>query len=151
VVRPPPPRDAPHPGALLFEEFVEPAGLTHTELARQLGVSRTLVSHVLAGRRRLSPDLALRLARLFGVPAEFWLTLQLEWELAEARRSPRARQIERIRPLEHGRERGPAGEGERDATGTERPPREGSDHPSGTPRDRRPEADAGDSERGASG
>jgi addiction module HigA family antidote len=106
VVRPPAPRDAPHPGALLFEEFVAPAGLTHTELASRLGVSRTLVSHVLAGRRRLSADLALRLARLFGVPAEFWLTLQLEWDLAEAHRSPRAREIERIRPLERGAEPG---------------------------------------------
>ena len=95
------PRNRPptHPGEMLFEEFVKPLGLTQTELARRLGVSYPRLNEVVKGRRSVTPDTALRLARVLGMSADFWLGLQQDWDLWHAMNGPEAAEISRLRPF----------------------------------------------------
>jgi antitoxin HigA-1 len=65
-----------HPGELLREETLPAAGLTQSELATRLGVSRRAISDLIHERRPVTPDLAHRLSRLFNTTPEFWLRLQ---------------------------------------------------------------------------
>lgn len=65
-----------HPGELLREEILPALGLTQTELARRLGVSRLSVSEIVNEKRSLSPDMAIRLGRLTGTSPESWLRMQ---------------------------------------------------------------------------
>jgi antitoxin HigA-1 len=83
----------------LLEEFVKPLDLTQVELAARLGVSYPRVNELIHGKRDMTPDTALRLERLFGVEAQFWLNLQLAWDLYHATHSPAAKEIARIKPL----------------------------------------------------
>ena len=73
-----------HPGEILKKEFLEPRGMTQTELAGRLEVPYQRVNQIVNRRRAITPDTALRLARLFGTTPEFWLDLQLRWDLKEA-------------------------------------------------------------------
>lgn len=73
-----------HPGVMLREDFMPDYGLTATALAVGLGVSRQTVNDLLRARRALSPAMALRLSRLFGNSAEFWLNAQRAVDLWEA-------------------------------------------------------------------
>jgi len=66
---------------MLLEEFLEPLSLTQTELAEKLGVSYPRVNELIHGKRGVTPDTALRLERLLGMEAQFWLNLQLAWDL----------------------------------------------------------------------
>lgn len=75
-----------HPGEILAEEFLKPSGLSANALAKSLGVPVTRVSEIIRGRRGVSADTALRLARYFGTSAELWLGLQAEYDLEVARR-----------------------------------------------------------------
>lgn len=68
-----------------------------TELAEWIGVSYPRLNELIHGKRSLTPDTALRLEQVFDMDAQFWLTLQLAWDLYHARRSPAARKIARIR------------------------------------------------------
>ena len=70
-----------HPGEILREEFLRDYGLTAGALAKALGVSRQSVYELLRERRAVSPEMALRLSRLFGNTAEFWLNLQRNLDL----------------------------------------------------------------------
>jgi len=88
-----------HPGEMLLEEFLKPLGVTQRELATRLGVSYPRINELIHGKRGMTPDTALRLARLFGMEAQFWLNLQLAWDLYHAVHSPAARQIRRIRRI----------------------------------------------------
>jgi addiction module HigA family antidote len=88
-----------HPGAMLLEEFLKPLGVTQRELAKRLGVSYPRINELIHGKRGMTPDTALRLERLFGMEALFWLNLQLGWDLYHAVHSPAARQIKHIKPL----------------------------------------------------
>ena len=88
-----------HPGEMLLEEFVKPLGLTQTELAQRLGVSYPRLNEIVNGRRSVTPDTALRLARVVGMSAEFWLGLQQDWDLWHAMNSPEAEEIFRLKPL----------------------------------------------------
>ncbi len=86
----------PHPGEIIAEECLKPLGLTVTEAARGLRVSRKTLSAILNGRAGITADMALRLAQAFGATAEVWLRLQVQWELwqAEQRRGrPRIRRL----------------------------------------------------------
>src|SRR4051794_30211059 len=74
----------PHPGQILREDFLEPLGWTLYRLAKELRVLPPRVHQILAGRRAISADTALRLGRLFGTTAEFWLRLQSSYDLEEA-------------------------------------------------------------------
>ncbi|MGH9769499.1 MAG: HigA family addiction module antitoxin [Blastocatellia bacterium] len=87
-----------HPGELLREEILPAAGLTQIELAARLGVSRRTVGEILRERRALSPDLAHRLARLFGTTPEFWMNLQQAVDIWNALESNR-REYAKLKPL----------------------------------------------------
>ena len=83
-----------HPGEILCEEFLEPLGLSVHALAMALRVPATRLGAIVRGRRAITPDTALRLARYFGTSADLWVGLQSEYELRVARRALQAR-IER--------------------------------------------------------
>ena len=74
-----------HPGEMLLEAFLKPLGLTQTELAARLGVSCPRVDEIVKGRRSVTPDTALRWARVVGMSADFWLGLQQDWDLSSRR------------------------------------------------------------------
>jgi len=95
------PRNRPptHPGEMLFEEFVKPLGLTQAELARCLGVSYPRLNEIIKGKRSVTPDTALRLSRVLGMSADFWLGLQQDWDLWHAMNSPGAKQINLLKPI----------------------------------------------------
>jgi len=88
-----------HPGEMLLEEFIKPLGITQSALALRLGVSFPRLNELIRGKRALTPDTALRLARVVGMSAEFWLGLQLDWDLWHAARDQRAEEISRLVPL----------------------------------------------------
>lgn len=92
-------REPTHPGEMLLEEFLRPLGLTQRECAARLGVSYPRLNDLIHGRRAMTPDTALRLERLLGVEAQFWLNLQATWDLYHARKSPGAKAIRRITRL----------------------------------------------------
>ncbi|MGH8319789.1 MAG: HigA family addiction module antitoxin [Steroidobacteraceae bacterium] len=86
----------PHPGEILADTVLrEDGGLSVTEFARRLGVSRVALSRVVNGRAAVSAELAIRLAAALGGSAESWLTMQLTYDLARAEKKRRPR-IERI-------------------------------------------------------
>jgi addiction module HigA family antidote len=87
-----------HPGEMLREDFLTDYGLTVAGLAEALGVSRQTVNELLRGRRAVSPGMALRLSRLFGNSAEFWLNAQRAVDLWEAARAIKT-DVLRIKPL----------------------------------------------------
>jgi len=88
-----------HPGEMLREDFLPDYGLTVTSFAKALGVSRQTVNELLRERRAVSPEMALRLSRLFGNTPEFWLNAQRAVDLWEAERNIKAK-IEDITPLD---------------------------------------------------
>lgn len=88
-----------HPGEMLREDFLPEYGLTVTALAAAAGVSRQSVNELLRERRAVSPEMALRLGKLFGMSPEFWLNLQRNVDLWDAARGLK-REIARIDPLQ---------------------------------------------------
>jgi len=70
-----------HPGEILLEEFLLPMELSQNQLARDIGVPPRRINEIVLGKRRLTADTALRLARYFSMSAEFWLGLQMDYEL----------------------------------------------------------------------
>ncbi len=70
-----------HPGEILFEEFLEPLGLSQNALAGGIGVPPRRINEIVHGARRVTADTALRLGRFFGTSPEFWLGLQMDYEL----------------------------------------------------------------------
>ena len=89
-----------HPGEMLLEEFLVPLGITQSAFAVRLGVSFPRLNEVINARRSVTPDTALRLARVTGTSADFWLGLQQDWDLWHALRSEAAAEIERLEPLD---------------------------------------------------
>jgi addiction module HigA family antidote len=87
-----------HPGEMLREDFMADYGLTVSRLAEAVGVSRQSINELLGGRRSLSPEMALRLARLFGNSPEFWLNAQRAVDLWSAAQAIK-KDITRIKPL----------------------------------------------------
>ena len=87
-----------HPGEMLREDFMLDFNLTTAELAEKLNVSRQTVNELLLKRRAVSPNMALRLSRLFGNTPEFWLNVQRACDLWKAQKE-HAREIKRIKPL----------------------------------------------------
>lgn len=88
-----------HPGEMLALEFLGPLGMTQVELAARIGVPFRRVNQIVRRKRSVTPDTALRLARLFGTSAEFWLNLQQAWDLYEALHSPDGEKIAAIEPI----------------------------------------------------
>lgn len=81
MIRIPTNRTPTHPGEMLLEEFLVPMGLTQRELADGIHVPYQRVNDLVNGRRGITPDTALRLAKYFGNTAAFWMNLQLRWDL----------------------------------------------------------------------
>jgi addiction module HigA family antidote len=73
--------DPVHPGEILLEEFLKPMGLSQNQLARDIGVSPRRINEIVLGKRALTADTALRLARYFRMSPQFWLGLQMDFEL----------------------------------------------------------------------
>ncbi len=74
-----------HPGEMLREEFLVPLGITQNALALKIRVPATRIGDIIHGKRAITPDTALRLARFFGNSPEFWLNLQQTHDLSKAR------------------------------------------------------------------
>ena len=81
MVRVPTSRTPTHPGEILLEEFLDPMGLTQRELADNIRVPYQRVNDLVNGRRGITPSTALRLAKFFNMSADFWMNLQLRWDL----------------------------------------------------------------------
>jgi addiction module HigA family antidote len=82
---------------MLFEEFLKPMGLSQRELADAIHVPYQRVNEIINGRRGMTPSTALRLAKFFGVSPDFWMNLQLRWDLYFAQRSE-ASELKSIKP-----------------------------------------------------
>ena len=74
-----------HPGEVLLEEFLKPLGLSQTRLAQAMGVPPRRVNEIVLGKRAITADTAVRLARALGASEGFWMGLQADYELEEAR------------------------------------------------------------------
>jgi addiction module HigA family antidote len=70
-----------HPGEILFEELLKPNGISQNRLAINIGVPARRINEIVLGKRNISADTALRLARYFGTSAKFWLGLQMDYDL----------------------------------------------------------------------
>lgn len=70
-----------HPGEILFEEFLKPNGISQNRLAINIGVPARRINEIVLGKRNISADTALRLARYFSTSAKFWLGLQMDYDL----------------------------------------------------------------------
>jgi antitoxin HigA-1 len=88
----------PHPGEVLLEEFLKPFGMSQNELARALGVPPRRVNEIVLGKRGITADTALRLARYFGTSERFWLGLQIDHDVEEQRRRLGDRLEREVRP-----------------------------------------------------
>jgi addiction module HigA family antidote len=75
-----------HPGEMLLKEFLEPLGLKQVETARQLGMSVNRLNELILGKRGVTADTALRLARRFETTPQIWMHLQADWDLHQALR-----------------------------------------------------------------
>jgi len=75
-----------HPGEILLEEFLVPMNLSQNALARAIGVAPRRVNEIVLGKRAITADTALRLAKAFGTSEAFWLGLQADYDLEEARK-----------------------------------------------------------------
>jgi len=76
-----------HPGRILYEQFLKPTGLSQNALAREIGVPPRRINEIILGKRGITADTALRLARHFGNSAHFWMALQADYDLEEARKA----------------------------------------------------------------
>lgn len=86
----------PHPGVILRELCLEPLGITVTEAAEGLGVSRKTLSSILNGRAGISPEMAVRLSIAFGTSAESWLNQQSQFDLWHAEQSRKTLKVKRL-------------------------------------------------------
>jgi addiction module HigA family antidote len=91
-----PMKSPPHPGLSVRHDCLEPLGLSVTEAAKQLGVSRKQLSDVLNGHSGISPEMAIRLDKAFGGGAETWYRLQAAYDLARAMKRANDIKVERI-------------------------------------------------------
>jgi addiction module HigA family antidote len=88
----------PHPGETIREDILKPLGMSVNQLAKALGITAARLNDIVRGRRGITADTALRLARYLGTSAEFWLGLQLEYDLRIAEPKVRAAIERQITP-----------------------------------------------------
>ena len=81
MIRIPTHREPTHPGEMLLEEFLKPMGMTQRELSNAIKVPYQRINEIVNGKRGITPSTALRLAKFFGTSEDFWLNLQLRWDL----------------------------------------------------------------------
>jgi len=87
---------------MLLEEFLRPLGISQSAFAVRLGISFPRLNEIVREKRSMTPDTALRLERVLGMPANFWLDLQIDWDLWHAMRGGKAANIRRLQPLQIG-------------------------------------------------
>jgi len=87
-----------HPGEVLLEEFLKPMGLTQNRLALDLGVSARRINEIVTAKRSVTADTALRLARYFGMSPQFWLGLQMDYDLDVTADALAKRLIREVKP-----------------------------------------------------
>jgi len=92
--------DPPHPGEIVREECLRPLGLSVTEGARVLGVTRQALDSIVNERSGISPEMAIRLEKAFGSSADMWLRLQAAYDLARARAREAEINVSRYAPRE---------------------------------------------------
>jgi addiction module HigA family antidote len=97
MVRVPTHRAPTHPGEMLREEFLTPMGLTQRELAAAIHVPYQRINEIVRGRRGMTPSTALRLAQFYGMAADFWMNLQLRWDLYQVQQLE-SDDLNKIRP-----------------------------------------------------
>lgn len=88
-----------HPGEVLLEEFLKPMGISQNRLARDISVPPRRINEVVLGKRAITPDTALRLARYFRTSERFWLGLQIDFDLEEARNALSGRLEKEVKPI----------------------------------------------------
>lgn len=96
MIRIPTHRRPTHRGEMLLEEFLRPMGITQRELSDAIRVPYQRINEIINGRRGITPSTALRLAKFFGISPDFWMNLQLRWDLYRAQQAIR-NELERIR------------------------------------------------------
>jgi antitoxin HigA-1 len=94
-------KNPPHPGLTVRHDCLEPLGLTVTEGAKVLGVTRQALNNLLNGKSGISPEMAVRLAKAFGSSAETWLGIQLDYDLAQVRRRENEISVKRVKRPAH--------------------------------------------------
>lgn len=87
MVRVPTHREPTHPGEMLIEEFLSPMGITQKELAISIHVPYQRINEIINGKRGVTPSTSLRLAKFFGMSEDFWMNIQLRWDLYKTRQS----------------------------------------------------------------
>lgn len=94
-------RDLPpvHPGEILLEDFLKPMGITRYRLAKSIGVPQRRIDEICSGKRAITADTALRLARFFGTDAQSWMNLQAEYDLESASITLSDRINQEVKPL----------------------------------------------------
>jgi addiction module HigA family antidote len=86
-----------HPGEILLEEFLKPMGISQNKIAREISVPPRRINEIVQGKRAITADTALRLSKYFGVSESFWMGLQADYDLEEARKEL-GRKLDRVRP-----------------------------------------------------
>ena len=99
MIRIPTHRVPTHPGEMLLEEFLIPMAMTQRKLADAIHVPYQRINEIVSGRRGMTPGTALRLAKFFGVSPDFWMNLQLCWDLYHAEKDE-IDILESIQPIE---------------------------------------------------
>lgn len=98
MIRIPTHRAPTHPGQMLTEEFLKPMGITQRELADSIHVPYQRINEIINGRRGVTPSTALRLSKFFSVSPDFWLNLQLRWDLFFAQQAE-SNELDSIHPV----------------------------------------------------
>lgn len=91
-----PMKNPPHPGHSVRHDCIEPLGLTVTDAAIALGVSRQALNNLVNGKASISPDMAVRLAKAFGSSAETWLRMQFAYDLAQMQQRASTIKVKRL-------------------------------------------------------
>lgn len=86
----------PHPGRIVRQECLEPLGLSVTDAAKALGISRNALSELINEKRGISPEMAIRLEKAFGSSADTWLRLQTAYDLAQAMKKADKIKVQRL-------------------------------------------------------
>jgi antitoxin HigA-1 len=89
-------KNPPHPGRIIRQECIEPLGLTITDAAARLGVTRQALNNLINGKAGISPEMSIRLSKAFGSKPDVWLGLQMEYDLAEAEKHAGKIKVRRI-------------------------------------------------------
>lgn len=91
-------KNPPHPGRIVRQECIKPLGLTITDAAERLGVTRQALNNLVNGKAGVSPEMSIRLSKAFGSSPEVWLGMQMDYDLAQAEKRADKIKVSRITP-----------------------------------------------------